>query len=1099
MVNIEYQKLDPIEHIHKRPDMYIGSLKWRLLEDGEWICGDDENKIILQKPFQISDGLLRIFVEALSNAIDNVWRSRKENVRSTKIKITIDDDKISVWNDGLWIPIEMHNKEKIYNPELIFGHLLTGSNMNDEEERLSSGRNGLGIKLLNVFSKLFRVECYDPKNQLLYRQKWENNMKTCHSPTIKSNKTLKSGYTLIEWKVDYEKFDCTSLSENMLRLYKKYLFDTAYLTKVSVYLNGTKIPISSTQDYVGSFDVKEFIVIPLENNSEVVIGMSPSKNYHEIGFVNGVYTRDGGVHCDSVVSELIKHVIPKCGNRSKFALSWKEIKPFFFILVNAWLPNPEFNSQSKTKLMAPQMPFSLQQKHLNAIMKWSFVEQVKEMLKDKEFLALKKTEKKGKQFRRIDGLDQANLAGTKHSSECTLILCEGLSAKTYASIGINVGWNQKKGRDYFGIMPLRGKCLNVRNANMKTISENKEITDMIHTLGLKYNVDYTDDKEYKTLRYGRILIITDADEDGHHICGLILNLFHKLFPSLLKRDDYFYIMMTPIARIFLQKDIQTFYNDFEYQAALQSVKDRVFRVKYYKGLGTSSDQEVKDTFGQKVVQLQMDESTDSLMDRVFHKSFSEHRKEWLTLYNPKAYTVPLIQYPISQFLNQELIKFSIEDCRRSIPNLYDGLKVSQRKILYAVFKKNLCPNGKSMKVAQLAGYCAEHSNYHHGEQCLYDTIIKMSHDFVGSNNVAFLTKDGQFGSRSYGGKDAANARYIFTKLTPQTKLLFPSEDDHLLTYTLDDGDRVEPDFYLPILPTILLNGCMAGIGTGWSCSVPCFSYQDLYKKVLHWLDDDSQKTTLKDLMPSYNGFKGTITKVSKDKYQTTGILNDISTPKKRRFEIKELPIHVWTNRYKEELEMMMESKKIKKMENYSTPNDVHFVIEPSEGFTPTIETMKLSSFIYMSNMVLFTKDYKLQKYSSIDDIFHTYCEERLELYRKRKKWLIHSIENDLMVMKNKKRFIKEVQENKLVVFRRTESDVVRDLEIGKYDKWEDGYDYLWRIPMRDFTKEKVSNLEKQIDQLKKKLEQLQKWSEQDLWKQDLLRFMETFDKNTDRS
>ena len=142
-----------------------------------------------------------------------------------------------------------------------------------------------------------------------------------------------------------------------------------------------------------------------------------------------------------------------------------------------------------------------------------------------------------------------------------------------------------------------------------------------------------------------------------------------------------------------------------------------------------------------------------------------------------------------------------------------------------------------MKVAQLAGYTAEHSGYHHGEQNLYDTITKMAHSFIGSNNIPLLYRDGQFGSRINGGKDAANARYICTKLDGLTRLIFRQEDDVLLEQVVDDGDVVEPLFYVPIIPMILVNGCTVGIGTGWSSNIPCYNPIDLITAVKEWLDN----------------------------------------------------------------------------------------------------------------------------------------------------------------------------------------------------------------------------------------------------------------------
>jgi len=1125
----EYKKVDPISHIHMRPDMYIGSLKPRT-QLRCWTADETSGltRIIEVPSLVYSDGLLRIFIEALSNAIDNTWRSRKANVKATKIRVHVNKEtgETSIWNDGLHIPIEVHATEKIYNPELIFGHLLSGSNLNDNEERLSSGRNGLGIKLLNVFSQKCVVEIFDPVNRLVYIQEWRNNMRICDKPRIKkAPASKKDGYTSISWVPDFEKFSMTGYDTTTLMLYKKFALDASMLTRLPVWFNDEKYYYKSFVDYVRIYfpettkpelcSMEEESDVDTMYRTSVVIAQSPTQEYKEVSFVNGIETRDGGVHCDVVSNELFKQIVPKF---AKGKITTKDVKPWFMIFVNAWLPNPEFSSQSKTKLLAPPFSFKMETRHVSSIMKWSFVEKIHELIKDKELLSLKKSEKKTRAFKRIEGLDPANLAGTKHASECTLILCEGLSAKTYATIGINVGYDGKKGRNYFGIYPLRGKCLNVRNASTKSIAENKEITDIIQALNLKYGTDYRDPDIFATLRYGRVMIITDADEDGYHISALIVNIFHKLFPTLLQREKPFlFLMMTPIAKIFRQP-VQTFYNDFEYQRALDTIAhnghSRKVEVKYFKGLGTSSDDEVRETFGQKVVGFLKDQTTDILMDRVFHKTATHERKEWLTTYDPKMYQTPSDTYTISLFINQELIRFSIEDCRRSLPCLYDGLKISQRKILFAVFKKNLVHNGKSMKVLQLAGYCAEHSNYHHGEQCLYDTITKMAQDYPGSNNVPYLARDGQFGSRAYSGKDAANARYIFTKMAPLTRIMFPNNDDHLLSYTLDDGDKVQPDFYVPIVPTILGNGCLAGIGTGWSCSVPSFDFGQLAHKVKEWLADPVNFEM--DLEPSYRGFRGTIEKLGPNKYQSIGVLRPYTKGKKKNlWEITELPVHTATNKYKEDLECMVESKKLKSMQNFSTPNTVHFVIEPAEGFVPTVESMKLQSPIFMTNMVLFTEDNRLRRFDTIKDIFVVYAERRLVLYGLRKKHLVKQLKNELLILKNKRRFLDEVQNQKIKVFRVPERNVVEQLQTRSFDRdpresekrvsvesnhlhhgdenevehCEGGYSYLLRIPMRDFTQEKVSELDNKIKQKTADLLELEKTTEAQMWTKEIDTFL----------
>ena len=1144
--SMKYQKLDPISHIHKRPDMYIGSLKPRD-QLREWIARD--GKIVDEQHVKYSDGLLRIFIEALSNAIDNAWRSRQKGVRATKIRVTVDREsgETSIWNDGLHIPVELHEQEKIYNPELIFGHLLSGSNLDDTEERLSSGRNGLGIKLLNVFSKEFHVEIADPTNHKLYCQSWTQNMREVEKPKIKSYKN-KTGYTQIRWIPDFSKFEMEGYDDITLALYEKYCMDASMITRLQVTFNDEAFHFKNFTDYVrlylpdsvASEDKKtEIVSFSSEGKEEesdyktqIVFAASPTQEYKEIGFINGIYTRDGGVHLDNAATELWKQVLPKF-NKGKTNITVKDLRPYFMVFVNAWAPNPEFNSQSKTKLLAPSISVKMETRCLNTILKWDFVEKINEYIRSKELLSLKKTEKKQRGYKKIDGLDHANLAGSKHSKDCTLILCEGLSAKTYAIKGINVGWNGRKGRDYYGVYALRGKLLNVRNATIQSISNNREITDIIQALGVRYDLDYRDPANLETLQYGRVMILTDADEDGHHICALIINLFHKLFPSLLHNPEFLWLMMTPVAKIFYGTNkFNCFYNDHDYQKALENPESKKLKIKYYKGLGTSSDAEIRETFGQKVVGLLQDDQSNTVIDKVFNKTLSQDRKDWLGDFNPEAYQVPGDTYPISEYINQELIKFSMEDCCRSIPNLYDGLKKSQRKILYSVFKRRLHYEGKSMKVAQLAGYCAETSNYHHGEQCLYDTITKMSQDFVGSNNIPYFEKDGQFGSRSFAGKDAANARYIFTKCAALTRKLFPEEDDALLSYTFDDGDKVEPDFYLPILPTILGNGCTAGIGTGWSCSVPCFSFVELAAKVKEWLADPSSVEGL-DLLPSYNRFKGTMEKLAANKYQSTGILEEVAPSGKKKtksYQITELPVGVWTNRYKEELESMLESKKLRSLKNYSTPDTVHFIFEPVDDFTPNLDTMKLRSQISSTNMVLFTETTKLRRFETIQEIFETFCRKRLELYGTRRENMMAQLRIQILVDKNKKRFIGEVESEQIKIFRIPESTILTSLVDKKYDpdprlpvkkpiiesgqirlSDEDAvaplaeinendsrrakeYAYLMGIPMKDLSAEKMAELDKKILGLEKRLEEIKKTTPNEMWRREIDDFLEAYQK-----
>ena len=1094
----KYVKKDHIEHVLTRADMYIGSIRNRKIQDYVALEVENGEYRIIKDNIDINPGLLRIFVEALSNAIDNVKRSETTSTKCTKIKVNIDKDtgETIIWNDGQVVPIEV-NDEGDYNHTMIFGQLMTSSNYDDEEERLVSGRNGIGIKATNIYSKSFQVRGFDPEVGKIFEQNWANNMRDISKPKITSHKA-KNGFTEIKYIPDFERFGMKSYTDDTINLYRKYVCDAAMLTKISVYFNENLIPVKNLVEYSKLYNEEQTSEVSCIKTDTADVVITPSNGeYEAISFVNGVYTFDGGKHVDSWSESIFRPLVQKFNKPKKPQINITDIKKFFRIFVNVSVVNPEFSSQSKTCLVSPEVPSDIPVKNINAIMKWNFVEQIEDIIRGKEFLALKKTEKKTRGFKKIEGLDHANNAGSKLSKDCVLILTEGLSAKTYAVTGIQEGWNGFKGRDFFGVFGLRGKVLNTRNAIISTIAKNKEITDVIQALGVRYGVDYKDDKNFETLNYGKLMILADADDDGIHIKGLILNFIHSLFPSLLERDQPFVIsMQTPIVKVFLKTKSILFYDQQKFKEYSEENSDKKLTVKYYKGLGTSSDTEVLETFGKRVVELLNDKDALVNMNKVFHKSHADDRKVWIGNYNPNANVgieideSPITQVSITDFIDKEMIKFSISDCARSIPNMMDGFKESHRKTLYACFLKKLNYGGQTLKVAQLAGFVAEKTNYHHGEQNLFDTIH-------------LLFRDGQFGSRNSLGKDAANARYIFTKLDILTRLIFRPEDDCLLERVVDDGDIVEPKFYVPIIPMVLVNGVIAGIGTGWSCNVPSYNPLDIIECIKIWLKNrtvfeqsDKENLTkislLPELKPWYRGFEGRIEKESDKKYTTYGRIIKEGQGKDKVM-VDELPISMSIDKFKEYLEEQLETKNIKSMKNYSTPTKVKFIItENNDGIKCNEENLKLKSYIYTSNMVLFTEKEQLNKFETVDDIIESFCIVRYDYYIKRKEYILKELNKELKTSQNKARFLREVMNDELIIFKRDESDISKEMETKGYDKEEDSFDYLLRLQVRSFTRQKIEELETEIENIKKQIKTIQNTSETQMWINDLDAFTKAY-------
>jgi DNA topoisomerase-2 len=1115
--------------------MYVGSTRARPVDDFVVI---DDSLHIAKKTINISPAILRIFIEPLSNAIDNLARSKEAGVKMTKISVNINKEtgETSIWNDGDIIPIEMNTEEKCYNHTMIFGNLLTGSNYNDEEDRLDiSGKNGLGIKLTSVYSKTFTVEGVDPVNKKSFSQTWISNMKEIKKPVISSTKE-KKGYTKVSFVPDFSRFGIEGYTDHILSIYKRYVIDAAMITKLSVSLNDEEIPVKSLLDYSNLFsviDITDFLYIKTID-CEVVL--TPSNDYEAISFANGICTSLGGVHVDAWCEAIFRPLIDKLNKKGKPQLNIGDVKKFFRIFVVATVKKPEFDSQSKLRLEGPSIKPEINKTHISKICKWSIIERIEDVIRFKEMAVLKKTERKKRGYEFVEGLDPANNEGSTKGRECTLILVEGLSAKTYASEGIQEGAFGKKGRDWFGIMALRGKVLNCRNAAPSIIAKNKVVTDIIKAIGVQYDVDYTIEENYQKLRYGRILIIVDADQDGIHISSLIQNMFHALFPSLLKRLDSFITgMQTPIVRVYGKPD-KIFYDEYEYLCYVETLKGKKFDKKYYKGLGTSDQSEVAETFAKKIIKFTDDEKCFDTMNKAFHKKYADSRKDWLLTFDPTKTVLKWngnkkeeLTISFSEFIDTELIKFSIGNCARSIPNLMDGFKEGHRKVLYTCFKhKNLRYTGKPMKVAQVAGLVAFDTAYHHGEQILYNTITGMANDFVGSNNIPLLFRGGQFGSRNEGGKDAANGRYIFTKLDALTRLIFHPDDDVLLEYAEDDGIKIEPKYYAPIIPMILVNGCIIGIGTGWSCNVPCYNPLDLVESIKIWIENkdvDDVISLLPDLKPWYRGHTGEMNYDGK-RYTSCGI----SESSKGKIRITELPVGYWTNDFTEKLEKMKADKQISNYKNHSTPKIIDFTISESKEVDKELD-LGLHTYIHTSNMVLFSEEGVLKKYVSIKQILDSYCKIRFMFYIKRKQHKLRNIEKLIKILGNKKRFLQEVRDGELKLFNtvkgkresRKTAEIILELSQKGYDKQDSllssddhegsddisdsdekeshskpiskkgsGYEYLLRLQISSITAEKIDKLKNDIDSCIQERDNLQGRTETQMWIDDLDKFVEEY-------
>jgi DNA topoisomerase-2 len=1151
----KYQKMSDKEHILKKPDTYIGSID---MTEAETFVYDSATSSIVQRAIHYIPGLYKLFDEGAVNSRDHFVR-QEQAIRDAKpnalpvtcIEFEISDDgTISITNDGNGIDVAQHPEHKLWIPEMIFGHLRTSTNYDEnKKEKIVGGKNGFGFKLVLIWSSWGRVETVDHVRGLKYIQEFKNNLDEICPPKITKCTTTKP-YTKVSFRPDYARFGVEGLTPDMRALFEKRIYDIAAITdkSVKVKYNGAVVPVKHFQQYIDLYigakgETKRIYEAP-DPRWEYVVSLAPNGEFQHVSFVNGIYTQKGGKHVEYIMNQIVRKLTEYIKTKKKVDVKPTTIKEQLAIFLRCDIDNPSFSSQSKDEMGTAVASFGstckVSDDFVEKLAKMGVMDAACALTEVKENKAAKKTDgTKTRTIRGIPKLIDANFAGTEKSAQCTIIFCEGDSAKAGIVSGLS-----REDRNLIGVYPMKGKMMNTRGEPVKKIAENNEITEIKQILGLEVGRKYTPDDVKYRLRYGKVLFMTDQDLDGSHIKGLGINLFQNEWATLTEIPGFIGFMNTPILKAKKGTQEKVFYSEGEYRAWKESSEGGAgvsaathsqpsgWTTKYYKGLGTSTGKEFKEYFEHKKIVdfTHSGEACDNAIDMVFNKKRADDRKTWLATYSRDRYLdtlQPSVTY--EKFINDEMIHFSKYDCDRSIPNLMDGLKISLRKILFSAFKKNL---KTEIKVAQFSGYVSEHSGYHHGEASLNAAIVGMAQNFVGSNNINLFEPNGQLGSRLKGGKDSASERYIFTQLNKLTRLIYRPEDDNTLTYLDDDGQSVEPIYYVPIIPMILVNGTK-GIGTGFSTDIMCYNPAQIIAYIKHKLMvavSASAPTPI--IEPFYKNFKGTIRRVSDTRYLFKGCYTILD---EKKIRITELPIGTWTDDYKNFLENLIEpptgskdkdgasnsSPVVKDYNDMSTDTHVDITVTMAANIIKTYsekatefecnmleKVLGLYTTQSTTNMNLFDSKEKLIKYSSAEEVVDSYSITRLEFYTKRKDALIAALRKDLMVLSNRARYITELLEDKIDLRRKTNKQLVELLKERKYDFMDakdagsgdenggdelpgqgqqgyQGYKYLLKLPMDSVSEENVKKLLNEKEKKEKELSELSSKTVEEMWVKDL--------------
>ena len=1154
--NTKYKSLTFREHVRLRPDMYIGGNT--STENTLWVYTDGE---LVKKTLSYPAALYNICDEIILNAIDHCSRTSKlrghGKCNAISLSVWEHEDKtyVSCWNNGEGIVVE--KVDGMYVPEMIFTKEMSGSNFdNTSAEKI--GMNGIGSKATNIMSSEFTVETLDAKNKLLYRQVVTEGNLHIGKPEI--TKSTGKPYTKITFQPDHAYFGMASsemLNILTILLKTRMLYVSAYLgKKYEVCFNEEKIEVNGLGQLANMVSGIESIhKCPMTsttgNPMDVYLGIYEGDSTQEhLTFLNGLYLSDGGTHVRVVLKLLLEALRPKLEKKlkGKIPINTKLLSQHIMVFLSGNMGNLTYKNQSKNELHIPESRFKGYELDKRGVATaWSALEARIDAVYLNKVMTTSTTRKVG-DLKGIPKYRSADYAGTSKSAQCCLFIPEGDSAESCIKNGLTS--NKSLGFKFNGMFNIQGVPLNVRKAvdvrevtiggkrvrvvdRKKEIDNNERIRSLVKVLNLNYHMKYDSAQERQTLRYGSVIIATDADVDGlGNICGLILNFFDLFFPELLKQG-FVKLLATPLVRAYPKKKgfhIEEFYTaeEFDKWCEVHDVGD--YHINYIKGLATHSNVEIGHMFKQmekNVYQFQHDPDASDRFEIYFGKE-TQLRKDELSNKPAVDETKSMKNrmknvITCSDHLMVNTREYQLDNIQRKIPHEIDGLNPARRKVLCGSIMKFKQKNSK-IKVFQLGGYVAEKMLYHHGSASLNETIINMAQNFPGSRNIPLLLPIGQFGTHYKGGKDAGSPRYIDTKLNESVvSLMYPREDMDLLEWLVVDGEMAEPKYFVPILPMAILENIEIP-ATGWKVEIWGRDVDAVYKNVLKIIDGDNSL----DKMPYWlNKFSGAC--MEDDSTRTIFVgdydIEQASSVASKGFrvfkiKIKSLPPRMWIDPLVEKLSEMEDIK----VRDNSTIEKVDIQVTVPESVMaswcgkskniPGVDYVQQGLGIYSivkHHINLYTREDTVKECSSYEEVIVGWADVRRELYKARVLRETILLKCRLIMLQNSYKFIQQhvsmklssVDEEKQVEVlakkgyvpvnitvlnapKQIPNDILEDSIMNKGAS----YNYLLNLSYRQMTKQSLATTQNKISETEKRLQYL---SDKDvykkIWKEELSALM----------
>lgn len=1100
MSNIEYIQLDQREHMLLYAERDLGNTKLRRMYNNILY----ENKIISSNIIY-NTAIERLYLEILYNAIDNVQRSFEAKVDPKYVLVEMNDVNISITNHGLPISCKKQSNSKLYIPTFIFGQLLTSSNYTGS--RKVGGRFGIGCKAVNVFSVLFEIDIINVDEGVRFKQTWLNNMSEASDPIITECKSTDINTTKVSFNIDFSKFYDSDIefgfagkrqyTQAFMYSYAKYCVDCALTSNTTCIFNQhifNNIDIVKYASYYFPNMDRKYKVYTTVDSTALFIDTPDDGKL--ISFVNGVINNNGGVHVDTWCKYMLNPIFKKL-KKSYPKLTFKDIMQHYSLILMCRLINPTYDGQTKDRVTGPKPTVTEYDSELE---KWNAYTHIHNLWKSKELPKAKLSD--GFKTRRVnvESLSDADKAGTCESYKCTLYIVEGKSAQQFP--------RKISDPKYTGSLALRGKFVNV--SKHVDPDSNEEIIKLNKTLGLNSKIDYSTRDSISNLRYGKLVILTDQDDDGMHIRGLLYQYFRTRFKDLLTKHSYVYVMDTPILRI---NNLSFFYEKEYIKWKREDVNRSKLKVKYFKGLASNKDTQIKDVFANsKYISLIYDDAADKLMNMAFDNGYEDMRKDWIKSWNSVEY-ISKYEYlykdnTLSKFIMGPLCHFSYNNMRRCIPKYIDGLKDVQRKILYVVLKENT----KSHVVSRISGRISDITFYKHGPQSLESSIISMTNDCIGTNNIPYMLGEGQFESRF--GDDAGASRYISVKLHPLMQYIYRSEDECILEY--NDDSNAEPSQYHPIIPMFAVNGSK-GIGTGYSTDIPAYDPLIIIKYICFWMDGERLV-----LNPYWRNYLGKIEYINNRWYS----IGSFERKSSNNIIITELPVTTTISKYERKLKTLSETPimstkefELMKSKNPSSKAKCPMLINSYNIQTVTREVKSGSEFkieimpyitvegvhklddvnikqrlgliekISDVNITLLNKDSFAIEYNNIYDAINQYCIDRLHSYDKRRETQI-KIWNDIIdKLKSKLSFVEAITSKRIIIDNKDDDEVARVMSENKFD-----LNLLTTLTYSSQTKNGKLKIINEIKAFEDKINDYKNTSSKSMWLRELKELYERYTK-----